>query len=190
MEKEYVNAPFLKRGVAFVIDALMAFIPALVMYFIFAKSNIGLTPVYYPAPIIGGISMIDLPKEVNESVSIVESDEGGVISTTNYSMTATLCRTLSVVVIIFYVGYSAFCTILYDGKTIGKKLMRLKVVTDGEENLTKALALREIVGKIVINSTVIVPVISLVMALAAPKRKTIHDYIGKTRVVEDICRQD
>lgn len=183
MDKEYVNAPIIKRGVAFVIDALMAFLPALVMYIVFTGSYHGLAPLYYPAPVIGGISMIDLPPAVNEEISLVESDDGGVISTTNYSMTATLCRALSVVVIIFYVGYSAFCTILYDGKTIGKKLMGLKVVTDGDVKLTKALVFREVVGKILLNSTVVVPVISLVMAVVAPKKKTIHDYIGKTRVV-------
>ena len=183
MEKEYINAPVIKRGVAFVIDALMAFLPALVMYLVFTGTYQGLAPLYYPAPVIGAVSMIDLPPAVNEEISIVESDEGGVISTTNYSMTATLCRALSVVVIVFYVGYSAFCTILYDGKTIGKKLMGLKVVTDGETKLTKALVLREVLGKIVLNTTVIVPVISLVMAVVAPKKKTIHDYIGKTRVV-------
>ncbi|MFQ9932880.1 MAG: RDD family protein [Lachnospiraceae bacterium] len=185
MEKEYVNAPFVKRGLAFVIDAVVAFLPALVVYFIFTGTYSGLTPLYYPAPVIGAVSMIDLPVAVNEKVSTVTSDEGGIISETNYSIPATGSRMLSVFVIIFYVGYSTFCTALYDGRTVGKKLMRLRVIPEDGEKPLKAYLLRELLGKVIINSTIIVPVISLFMALFAPKRKTVHDYIGRTRVVAE-----
>lgn len=186
MEKQYVNAPVIRRGIAFIIDAVVAFIPALVMYIIFAGGYDGYAPVYYPAPVIGVVSMVDLPVEVNDEISLVESEDGGVISTSNHSMSATFFRLLSIVVLVFYVGYATLCTYLYDGRTIGKKLMGLRVVTDGEGNLTKAIIFREAIGKILVNSTVIVPVISLVMAIAAPKKKTIHDYIGKTRVIYDV----
>lgn len=185
MEKEYQNASFIKRGIAFVIDAVMAFVPALVVYIFFTGTYSGYTPLYYPAPLVGAVSMIDLPVVVNERVSNVTSDEGGIISTTNYSMPATASRMLSVFVILIYLGYSAFCTVLYDGRTIGKKFMKLKVIPEDGANPTKAYLLRELLGKVVINSTIIVPVVSLVMALVTPKKKTIHDYIGKTRVVSE-----
>ncbi len=183
MNKEYVNAPFFRRGIAFVIDAAMAFLPALVVYILFTGGYKGLAPVYYPAPIIGAVSMVDLPVEVNEKVSHVTTDEGGTISTTNYSMTATGARLLSVVVIVMYVGYGTFCTIVYDGKTIGKKFMKIKVVSENEEKMTKSFLLRELLGKVVVNSTVVVPAVSVFMAAFGKDKKTVHDYIGKTRVV-------
>lgn len=185
MQKEYVNASFLKRGIAFVIDAIMAFLPALVVYFIFTGSYSGYTPLFYPAPVIGAVSMIDLPVLVDRSVSTIESDEGGVISRTNYSMPATGARMLSVFVIIIYVGYGTFCTAMYDGRTIGKKLMRLRVVPEDEAKPTRAYLLRELVGKVLVNSTIIVPVVSLFMVLFTPNKKSVHDYIGKTRVIVD-----
>lgn len=185
MEKQYENAPFIKRAIAFVIDAAMAFLPALVVYIIFTGGFKGYTPLYYPAPIIGAVSMVDLPVQVNEKVSNVTTDEGGTISTTNYSMVATGSRMLSVVVIIVYVGYGTFCTLVYDGKTIGKKLMKLRVVPENETEMTKAFLLRELLGKVVVNSTVIVPVVSVFMAMFGKDKKTVHDYIGKTRVVTE-----
>lgn len=185
MEKEHKNASFIKRGIAFVIDALMAFLPALIVYILFTGTYSGYTPLFYPTPLIGAVSMVDLPVVVNEKVSHVTSDEGGTISNTNYSMPATASRMLSVAVIIIYVGYSAFCTAMYDGRTIGKKFMRLRVIPEDDEKPLKAYLLRELLGKVVINSTIIVPVISIVMAAVAPKRKTIHDYIGKTRVISE-----
>ncbi len=185
MKDEYVNAPFIKRGFAFVIDAIMAFLPALAIYLIFTGTYAGLTPLYYPAPLIGAVSMVDLPVVVNDKVSIVTTDEGGIITDSNYSMPATASRMASVLVILMYVGYGTFCTVLYDGKTVGKKLMRLKVIPEGEEKPTKAYLMRELLGKVVVNSTIIIPVISLFMAMFAPKKKTIHDYIGKTRVISE-----
>lgn len=184
-EKEYVKASFIKRGFAFIIDAVMAFLPALVVYFIFTGTYSGYTPLYYPAPVIGAVSMVDLPLVVNERVSKVETENGGVITNNNYSMVATGSRMLSVFVIVFYIGYGTFCTIVYDGKTIGKKLMRLRVVADGEANVTKAYIMREVLGKVIINSTVVVPVISAVMVLVVPKGKAVHDIIGKTRVISE-----
>lgn len=185
MDKEYVNAPFVKRGIAFVIDAAMAFLPALVVYILFTGGYKGYTPLYYPAPLIGAVSMVDLPVAVNEKVSNVTTDEGGTISKTNYSMTATGARLLSVVVIVMYVGYGTFCTIVYDGKTIGKKLMKLKVVTEDDGKMTKAFLLRELLGKVIVNSTVIVPVVSVFMVIFGKNKKAVHDYIGKTRVITD-----
>lgn len=183
MDKEYINAPFVKRGIAFVIDAAMAFLPALVVYIIFTGAFLGYTPLYYPAPLIGAVSMVDLPVKVNDKVSNVTTDEGGTVSRTNYSMVATGSRMLSVVVIIMYVGYGTFCTIVYDGKTIGKKLMKLKVIPENDDKMSKAFLLRELLGKVVVNSTVIVPVISVFLVLFGKEKKAVHDYIGKTKVV-------
>lgn len=185
MDKEYVNAPFVKRGIAFIIDAAMAFLPALVVYILFTGGFKGYTPLYYPAPLIGAVSMVDLPVEVNEKVSNVTTEQGGTISTTNYSMVATGSRMLSVVVIIMYVGYGTFCTLVYDGKTIGKKLMKLKVIPENDGEMTKAFLLRELLGKVVVNSTVIVPVVSVFIVLLGKNKKAVHDYIGKTRVVAE-----
>lgn len=185
MEKEYINASLVKRGVAYIIDIIVAFAPALVVYIIFTGTYSGLTPLYYPAPVVGAVSMADLPVAVDERVSTVTTDDGGIVTTHNYSTSATAARMLSVAVIIMYVGYSAFCTVMYDGKTVGKKFMHIKTVSTGDYGFTKAMLFREIIGKIIINSTVIVPVLSIFTILFTKERKAIHDFIGKTRVVED-----
>ncbi len=183
--KILLKAPAYKRAIAFLIDAVMAFLPALVMYIIFTGAYTGYTPAFYPAPIIGAVSMIDLPIEVNDSVNTIKTDLGGTTTQHNVSLYATGMRALSVLVIVMYMGYAAFCTILYDGRTIGKKFMKIRVVSDDGKNFNKSILLRELLGKVLINSTVIVPVISIITILVTKDGKAIHDYIGKTRVIED-----
>ncbi len=184
-QKIKFKAPAYKRGIAFLVDAIIAFLPALVMYIIFTGTYTGYTPAFYPAPVIGAVSMIDLPVEVNDSVNTIKTDLGGVSTGHNVSLYATGMRALSVLMIVFYVGYAAFCTVMYDGRTIGKKFMGIRVIPEDGESFNKAILLRELLGKVVINSTVIVPVISIIIMLITKDGKAIHDYIGKTRVVED-----
>lgn len=184
--KEYYNAPFVKRGVAFLIDGFVAFLPALVMYIIITGGFTGYTPAFYPAPIFGAVSMVDLPIATNDKLNIMETDQGGTTEYHNVSLYATGARALSVFVILFYVGYQAFALVVYEGKTVGKKLMGIKVIKEDGNKIDKGYLIREVGGKVLLNSTIIVPVISVITILVTPKRKAIHDMISGTRVVLDL----
>ena len=115
------------------------------------------------------------------------------------SFGASVCRFLSVFVIVFYVFYSTFCAYIFDGKTVGKKIMGLRMILrdPGEEpeeeekkkewqkkndmNIFK----REVLGKVLLNSIPISPVISFFTMLFTKDRLTLHDMIGKTIVVRE-----
>ena len=150
---------------------------------------------------IGAVSMYDLPAEVNEKLNTFENEDG---ETTHYeynvSFSATVCRVLSVFCIVFYVGYSTFCAYIFDGKTVGKKMMKLRMIVcdagqepeaeeekkEWEKKNNKHIFVREVLGKVILNSIPVIPVISIFTMIFTKKRLALHDMIGKTRVVEEI----
>jgi len=192
------SANILKRFVAFIMDGIIAFLPAFIMIFIFTGNVTHKAPLFYPCPLIGGTTLaITLPVEVNDALntengiylfngnSSDQSTQGVQRNYYNVSFWATSLRIISVLCVVFYIGYAAFCTVLYDGKTVGKKLMGIRVIhLDKQQKLTKALIIREVIGKIVVNSIPIVPVISIFTILFTPKHQAIHDIIAKTQAVE------
>ena len=179
---ENVPANPIKRAVAFLMDMIVAYIPA----------N---APAFYASPIIGSLSLLQIPGEVDtymnnlvdasDSTTTAQLKEKQDTTVRNVSFLATSCRILSIFVILFYVGYGACCTYLFDGITVGKYFMHLKVVPEDENRkFGITILLREGVGKILLNSIPIIPVISIFTILFTPSHKAIHDYIGKTRVLE------
>lgn len=187
-EKEMilVNASVVKRGIAFLIDAVVAFFPALVIYIILSSGYKGYAPIAYPAPIIGVANMIDLPVMMDERLNTMETDQGGKTEFRNVSVFATGSRAVSVFVIVFYLGYQTFAHIVYDGRTVGKKFMGIRVVREDGKKPDKSYLIREVVGKVILNSTIIVPIISVVTIIVTTNKKAIHDIIAKTIVIEDI----
>lgn len=183
--KSYTPAPLYKRLAAFVLDALVASLPLVIMLYLFTPSMMTPAPLLYPVPIVGAATVIDLPIQVNHYMN--EQVPGGEkyedTQLRNVSFGATVGRIMSVFVILFYLGYAAVCTALYDGHTVGKYVMRLTVVRRSPGSVTKAILLRELLGKVVLNSTVIVPIISVFIMLFTKKHLAIHDYIGSTEVV-------
>lgn len=193
------RAPIVKRIVAFVIDAIIAFLPALAMYIIFTGSYIGWTPIWYESPIIAAVTMYDLPGEVNDQLNTFENPDGSTYEQYNVTFGATACRAASVLAIVIYVFYSTFCVYIFDGQTVGKKLMKLRVVMDEEEpepedeaekkewnkRNNKRIFLREVAGKVLLNSIPVFPVISVFTMIFTKERLTLHDMIGKTKVMEE-----
>jgi len=194
-----VSAPILKRVAAFLIDAVAAFIPALAMYLVFTGSYAGWTPIWYESPVIAAVTMFDLPLQVNESLNTFDNGDGSTHTEYNVSFSATVCRVVSVLAIVFYVFYSAFCAYIFDGQTVGKKLMGLRILIRGSTDIPedeeerqkwkkkndKCLFVREILGKILLNSIPIFPIISFFTMIFTKDRLTMHDMIGKTCVVEE-----
>lgn len=187
-------AGFFRRILAFGLDMVVAFLPAFVIMLIFSPRISLSTPLYYPAPIFGTLTLLELPKDVNsymnnlvyssdditqEELKTNDSPQGH-----NVSFSATFARIISVFVILFYIAYSTFATVMYNGMTIGKYFLRLKVIDQNGAASEKPLLIREIIGKVILNSTVILPVISLFTILFTREHKAIHDMISKTRVVE------
>lgn len=192
-EKEIIfasPASVVRRILAFLIDAGVAFLPILVVIIMSTRNYDGLgyaAPALYACPVEGALSLYTVPINVYNTTNSSENELGEVRTEYNYTPFATLQRMLSVVGIVFYIGYSAFATYLYEGVTVGKHLMKIKVtsqdITD-EKTKSKALLLREIIGKILINSTVIIPIISFFTMIFTEDHLTIHDMIFKTRVIE------
>lgn len=186
----YIYAGLSRRIVAFLIDTIIASLPAFTIALVYASLVNFSAPYLYASPVIGTYTLYTLPGEVNEKLNtkIIENSVGGNTITTkktihNATFYATMIRTLSYVSILFYIGYSAFCTLMYDGKTVGKHLMHLCVIDSNGTNMTKPLLIREIVGKVILNSIPIVPLLSVITILVTPKHLAIHDIIGKTSVV-------
>jgi len=177
-----------RRAVAYVIDAVVAFVPAFVLLLFLSQDYKGyayISPALYPAPIAGTITLIDIPKEVNETIGTTVAESSGAERYEfNYSLSGTFARLLSVVVILFYLLYSTLATYLFEGHTFGKYLMKIDVVATDTEKPGLKIVLRELVGKVLLNSTIIIPVISIFTILFTPKHLAIHDMIFKTRVVE------
>lgn len=193
------RAPIIKRTAAFLIDAVVAFIPALVMYIVFTGTYSGWTPIWYESPAIAAVTMYDLPLEVHESLNTFENPDGSTYTEYNVSFVATISRILSVFAIVFYVFYSTFCAYIFDGKTVGKKLMGLRMIVrnPGEEpeddekrkewnkQNNMHIFVREVLGKVLLNSIPVFPVISFFTMIFTKDRLTLHDMIGKTCVIEE-----
>lgn len=198
LEREYFSANIVKRGMAFLIDAIVSFLPAFIMFFVFTGAIFHESAVLYPFPLIGTATLaISLTSEVNEAVNtengiyLLRDDDQyeNVVSTNssryNVALYATASRMLAVISVVFYCIYSAACVLMYNGKTVGKKLMNINVVNlDKNRSNKKSFVLREVIGKIVLNSIPVVPVISIVTIIFTKKHLAIHDIIGKTQVVE------
>lgn len=197
---QQVQASVIKRIAAFCIDAVVAFIPALVMYLVFTGTYSGWTPIWYESPAIAAVTMYDLPEEVHEKLNTFKNADGSTYEEYNVSFGASICRLMSVFVIVFYVFYSTFCAYIFDGRTVGKKIMGLRMVLQNpgvmpEEEVEKKewnkknnrqIFIREVIGKVILNSIPVVPVISFFTILFTKNRLAIHDMLGKTKVVEEI----
>lgn len=193
------SAPILKRIAAFLIDAVAAFIPALAMYIIFTGGYVGWTPIWYESPVIAAATMIDLPPQVNESLNTFDNGDGSTHTEYNVSFSATVCRVISVLSIVLYVFYSTFCAYIFDGQTIGKRLMGLRILIRGQTDMpeekeelekwkkknNKCIFIREVLGKVLINSIPVFPVISFFTMIFTKNRLTLHDMIGGTCVMEE-----
>ncbi len=181
----YYKASVVKRALALVIDAIVAYLPALVMFLFFTQTFVNYSPALYPAPIFGVVSLSTLPSQVNTSLNAMTNDNGDTYTDYNVAPTATAARMASVFVIAFYLFYSTVCTVMNDGATVGKRIMHIKVIYTDAQNRTKFMLLREIVCKILLNSLVVPVIISVFTILFTKKHLAVHDMIGQTMVVED-----
>lgn len=186
IEKNDFPASILRRAFAFIIDCIISFIPIFVICAFVLKSFPADALLLSPAPVWGMFTIYDVPLEVDKELNTIKNDDGTSYEVQrNVSFSATSVRICSVLSLAFYVLYSSLCTYLY-GKTVGKKLMGIEVAYLGNLNPVFWTLLRETLGKAILNTTLIVPVISFIMVLFTPSHRAIHDYIGNTMVVETL----
>ena len=189
-----------RRLCAFLIDAVIAVLPAfIVTSFLGSAVLTFFLLMMYPSPLGGAFvytgyatfqnfsvvesspdSSITIPGGSQENVrkNVQKNVRESVLRPTTLSIAAALLA------LAFYLLYSVAATLIFKGQTVGKKLMRLKVRRSDSGPLTKGgIFSRELLGKVLINSIPIVPLISIVTILLTKEHKALHDLLADTIVV-------
>ncbi|MCO1603097.1 RDD family protein [Desulfosporosinus nitroreducens] len=184
-----------RRLCAFLIDAVIAVLPAfIVTSFLGSAVLTFFLLMMYPSP-LGG-AFVYTGYATFQSFSVVESSPGSSITIPEGSQEnvrenvresvlrpTTLSIAAALLALAFYLLYSVAATLIFKGQTVGKKLMRLKVRRSDSGPLTKGgIFSRELLGKVLINSIPIVPLISIVTILLTKEHKALHDLLADTIV--------
>lgn len=198
-----------KRLLAFLIDSVIAVVPAFVLTAFIWKIFV-LAPVLtlsYPSPLLGTLIYSSYPAYTFTSAAVVDVTDtwqsaGSDLNNQPGSSSAAIdnritpanssqnpispaLRVMAGVSIGFYLFYTFVCTLLLKGQTIGKKLMKIHVQRSNNESARSgAILVREVIGKILINTIPVIPMISLFTMLFTRDRKTLHDMLSDT-VVSD-----
>ena len=120
---------------------------------------------------------------------------------------------LALLAIVFYLGYFVILELyVYKGQTFGKRIMKLKVVKDDESDVDfKTILMREGLGIMIVEGYIansssylrqliqivtgipimdmavyvfgIISAVSILMGMASPSRKMIHDRIANTHIM-------
>lgn len=198
-----------RRLFAYFIDAFIAVLPATILSLVFTANIVlpSMMLVMTPSPLAGSSVYLAYSAYTELSVnsfeestieeSNVEESNADVISKYVYRVgtdemrstpTApggTLTTTFIISGLAFYLLYSTLCTILFKGQTLGKKIARIKVKRSNTDIATSgAIFTREFLGKLLINSIPIVPIISLLTILLTKDNKALHDMLADTIVTD------
>ncbi|MBP3338617.1 MAG: RDD family protein [Lachnospiraceae bacterium] len=183
-DKTDCPASFVRRVLAFLIDCFISALPVVVICIFVLNTFPKDVMVLSPAPVWGTLTIYKMPALVDDALNTIELDDGSTYDVPqNVSFSATCIRIFSYLSIVFYLLYTTLCTYMY-GKTIGKKIMRIEVYQLGKYKESLWSILRETIGKTLLNTTIIVPLISIVLILFTDKHRGIHDYLANTMVVE------
>lgn len=179
-----------RRFFAFIIDAFISICPSiLASFFISSIIAPALFVLFtsYPSPALGLSVYVGTASYYQDKTVTVHSDSDQQTTTTKreYGKPSTSVITISYMLIAFYLLYGLICTWLMHGQTVGKKLMCLRVrAASGEPASKSAIFYREFLGKTVINSIPIIPLISLFTLLFTKEHKALHDMLADTRVIK------
>ena len=159
---------------------------------------------WYVASMFAGIPIVFVGSIVNHTTS-VSQDLSKIPAPYNILV--------AVLAIVFYLGYFVILELfVYKGQTFGKRIMKLKVVKNDESNVDlKTILMREGLGIMIVEGYIansssylrqliqmvtglsimdmavyvfgIISAISILMGMASPSRKMIHDRIAKTHII-------
>jgi len=184
-----------KRLCAYMLDAVIAVMPIALIALVLFRNILmpGLMAVSYPSPASGTFVSLAFYQFAGPSPGVVSSytvGPNGIVYSTGISNAArhssyTVKRIIAFSALAFYLLYSLVCSMILKGQTIGKKIMKIKIQNLNEKPATRgAIFYREFIGKTLLNSIPIVPLISFIAMLITNEHKTLHDMIADTVVVD------
>lgn len=182
-----------RRLCAYLIDAVIAVLPLFVVTGILGSIMLSfLLLIEYPSPLVGALS--SLSYAAFQEVTVTDTNTYSSISASKYdentiqkvsSRPAPLSIAFAVLGIGFYILYSLITALIFRGQTIGKRLMHIKVWHSDRSSVKRgSIFIREFLGKILINSIPIVPLVSIFTILFTKEHKALHDMLADTIVVE------
>jgi len=191
-----------QRLCAYIIDAIIAIIPAMVVSFVAGAAMLPfLLFITYPSPAAGTSAYLGYSSysymvseqhptysyKVTGTNNVEEISEKAIREALN-KQHKTVSPSVSIMAILglaFYLLYSTVCTLVLGGQTIGKKIMHIRVQHTNERKPTIGTFLcRELLGKVIINSIPVFPLISVLTILFTKEHKALHDMLSDTIVVE------
>jgi len=172
-----------QRLCAYIIDAIIAIIPAMVVSFVAGAAMLPfLLFITYPSPAAGTSAYLGYSSysymvseqhptysyKVTGTNNVEEISEKAIREALN-KQHKTVSPSVSIMAILglaFYLLYSTVCTLVLGGQTIGKKIMHIRVQHTNERKPTIGTFLcRELLGKVIINSIPVFPLISVLTIL-------------------------
>ncbi|MCQ2008900.1 RDD family protein [Sporolactobacillus sp. STSJ-5] len=177
-----------KRLCAFLIDAVIAVLPALLFSLL---SKIAVPVLFmlifsYASP-AWGVSIYGGTAAYYQETSTTVFDGHNVVTENRtIGKPSALMITFNYLSVAFYLFYALICTWLLHGQTLGKKLMHIRVRTATAEPASKwTIFYREFLGKVLINSIPLIPLASLFTLLFTKEHKTLHDMLADTIVTKE-----
>ncbi|WP_157800238.1 RDD family protein [Sporolactobacillus pectinivorans] len=178
-----------RRLCAYLIDAVVASIPSFIVSLFIGSAVFPFIfmILFYSTPALSlSVYTASASFSQDESYATVTDTKGPVVKTQiehGENKSAPTLIFTGIVGIVFYLFYALLCTWLLKGQTLGKKLMRIKVRSSTTDRASKgAIFYREFLGKILINSIPIVPLVSVFTVLFTKEHKALHDMLADTIV--------
>lgn len=187
-ENGYPLAPLGKRIVAFIIDYVLSLIPLVLLCIIIGAPRLMLSvfPIMIINPLIPLFLIFSLASQLSGIFSYTGS---GVERVYTYSPHVINIQIVLVLMgFIFFWLYGTLAMILMKGRTVGMRLMGIKVVKKDRSALKPLdIIIRQFVGKVLLAGITsnISYIASFFWAVFSKTNNTIHDKLAGTVVVED-----
>lgn len=178
-----------KRLCAFLIDSIIASIPSFIVTLIIGTAVVPFIfmILFYSTPALSlSVYTASASFSQDESYATITDAKGQVVKTQiehSGNKPASSLIYIGIAGIIFYLFYALLSTWLLKGQTLGKKLMCIKVRSSMTDPVSKGtIFYREFLGKVLINSIPLVPLISIFTVLFTKEHKALHDMLADTIV--------
>ncbi len=185
-ESSYPVAPLGRRVVAFIIDYILSLVPLALLVIIGEAPRFVLfliLPMMMYNPVLPVFFIFN-------SLHLFRPQPGVIL---HYSSSSPTVDTIHIILIlagfIFFWLYSTLAMIIMKDKTIGMRLMNIKVVKRDRTALRPIdVLVRQFIGKVLLASLTwnISYIVSFFWAVFSKANNTVHDKLAGTMVVEDV----
>lgn len=174
-----------RRLCAYFIDAVIASLPASILACTLRNAIVPfMLLITYPFPSIAfSISTSTAAFSIYRAAeyTVVGANSGLVLNSSEQR----LIFTFAVLSMAFYIFYSLSTSLLFEGQTVEKKFMHIKVChSDTSQATAGYIFSREFLGKVLINSIPFLPIILIFTILFTKEHKALHDMLADTIVAE------